>query len=376
MNGSSEPMAVGERPAVTPVAEPEPRHRSDWAVTGLFVLAFFYTLYLTSDLLLPVVLALLLNLLLSPLVGLLRRIGLPLPLGAAVVVLGLLAILAYAGLVLSGPASDWMRKAPQMMSRVHQVLEPIRERVEQVNRAAQQVEHIADTAPAGAKGPVTVQVSEPNYLRNVVLGSAQHLIAGALILVFLLYFTLASGDLFLRKMVRALPTLGDKRRLVEIARRIEREISTYLTTVTIINTVLGVVVGVLMHLLGMPNPVLWGTMAGLLNFVPYLGPMATLIILTVASLLTFPQPGHALLVPGTFLLVTSLEGQVITPMVLGRRLALYPVNIVFGLVFWGWLWGIPGTLLAVPILVASKIVCDHIEALHPLAELLGRHEPA
>jgi predicted PurR-regulated permease PerM len=188
----------------------------------------------------------------------------------------------------------------------------------------------------------------------------------------LLYFMLASGDLVLRKTVRVLPRLQDKKRAVDIFRQAERDISTYLVTITLVNITLGAVTAAAMYLLGMPNPVLWGVLAAVLNYVPYLGPLTTFGVIALVSLLTFDQLSEAILPPLVFLGLTSLEGQVLTPLFLGRRLTLNPVAVFLALLIWGWLWGIPGILLAVPLLATFKIFCDNIEPLAPIGEFLDR----
>jgi predicted PurR-regulated permease PerM len=194
----------------------------------------------------------------------------------------------------------------------------------------------------------------------------------ALETLVLLYFLLAGGDLFLQKLIKVLPQLRDKKKAVSIARETEASISTYLVTVTLMNIGLGLTVAGVMYLLGMPNPLLWGAMAALAEFVPYLGATALVVVLTLAGLVTFDQVGQALLVPGAYLAVNVLQSQFIYPTILGQRLTLNPVAILVGLVFWWWIWGIPGAFLAVPLLATFKIFCDHIEALAPIGEFLGR----
>jgi predicted PurR-regulated permease PerM len=197
--------------------------------------------------------------------------------------------------------------------------------------------------------------------------------AGAVIVVtiILLYFLLASGNLFLQKLVRVLPRFQDKRTAVTIVHQVEKDISLYLLTVTMINAGLGVAVGTAMYGLGMPNPVLWGVMAGCFNFIPYLGAITSAVVLTLVASVTFDQLAHIIVVPVVFAALTSLEGMIITPTVLGKRLSLNPVAIFIWLLLWGWLWGIPGTLLAVPLLAVIKIMCDNIAPLAPVGEFLG-----
>jgi len=169
-----------------------------------------------------------------------------------------------------------------------------------------------------------------------------------------------------------LPQFRDKKKAVTIARETEASISTYLVTVTLVNLALGLGVALVMFLLKMPNPVLWGAMAALAEFVPYLGASALVALLTLAGLVTFEQVGHALLVPVAYLGVNIIQSQLVSPLILGRRLTLNPVAIFVGLVFWWWIWGVPGAFIAVPLIATFKIFCDHIEALAPIGEFLGR----
>jgi len=197
--------------------------------------------------------------------------------------------------------------------------------------------------------------------------------AGAAIVVtiILLYFLLASGNLFLQKLVRVLPRFKEKRTAVTIVHQIEKDVSLYLLTVTMTNACLGVAVGAAMYGLGMPNPALWGVMVGCFNFIPYLGDIASTTVLTLVASLTFDQLGRILLVPAVFFALTSLEGMIVTPLVVGNRLSLNPVAIFIWLLLWGWLWGIPGTLLAVPLLAITKIICDNIAPLTSIGEFIG-----
>jgi predicted PurR-regulated permease PerM len=242
----------------------------------------------------------------------------------------------------------------------------VREVAEQVQ---EQVEEMA--GQTGRRQPAQVQV-EGQTLTGMVFTQTQAFLAGAVVTIILLYFLLASGDLFLRKLVRVLPRLSDKKAAIEIARDMEDQFSKYLVTMTLINVGLGLAVGGAMRLAGMPNPVLWGVAAAVTNFVPYLGPVVTLSMIALVSLLTFEDMGRALVAPGLYLGLNAIEGYLVTPMLLGRRLLLNPVVIFLGIIFWGWLWGIPGALLAVPILVSFKIFCDHIQPLSPIGEFLGR----
>jgi len=341
------------------------------ALTGIFVLLALYTIYFARPFLLPIVVATVLNFLLSPVVRGLARLHVPQPLGAGLVILALLAAVGLGIERLSGPAAEWIEKTPQGVERIETRIRGLRRPVEQVQEAAEKVEEEVGRLSGGDGQTQEVRVRE-GTLTGALLSRTQAFIGSAVVVLILLYFLLASGDFFLRKLIRVLPRLEDKRRAVEIARQTELHISTYLSTVALINTVLGIVVALAMWLVGMPNPALWGVLAGLLNFVPYLGPVVTAGVILIVSLLTFEELGRALVAPILYFAINFTEGSFVTPTVLGRRLTLNPVVVFVGLVFWGWLWGIPGALLAVPLLAVVKIFCDHIEPLSPLGEFLGR----
>lgn len=205
-----------------------------------------------------------------------------------------------------------------------------------------------------------------------VIQLTKEFLATVVTTLILVYFLLAGGDFFLEKLVKVLPTLSDKKRAVDIVRQIERSVSHYLSSVTLINTGVGLAVGVAMAALGMPNPVLWGTAAAFLHFVPYVGSLTGLVMITLVAALTFDELGWVVVTGVTYQAISAMEALVVTPMVLGRNLTLNPVVILMSLLFWGWLWGVPGALLAVPLLASLKIVFDHVEPLQPVGEFLGR----
>ncbi|MEO7985097.1 MAG: AI-2E family transporter [Gemmatimonadales bacterium] len=338
------------------------------AITGLFVLAVFYTLYFGRSFFLPIVLALLLDFLLSPVIRFLRRLRVPEPVGAVIVVASLLGLIGVGGYNLAGPAREWAAKAPDSIQKVQSRLRDLRRPVEQVSRTADQVEAATNIGKSGVQ---EVVVRGPRMSERL-FGSTQSLLTGALEMFVLLYFLLAVGDLFLQKLIKVLPQLKDKKKAVMIARETESSVSTYLVTVALVNSALGVIVALVMWLVGMPNPLLWGALAAVAEFVPYLGAGAMLIVLSIAGLVTFPQLGRAFLVPGSYLVVNLIQANFVSPAMLSRRLTLNPVAILIGLVFWWWLWGVGGAFVAVPLLATFKIFCDHIESLAPVGEFLGK----
>jgi len=338
------------------------------ALTGLFTLALFYTLYFGRAFFLPIVLGLLLSLLLSPVVRGLKKLHIPEAVSAALIVLGMLGLLGFGIVQLATPAYDWMGKAPESLRKIESRIRDLKRPVQTMSRATQQVENITKAAgvPATAKVQVTTET-----LGQRMLSRATEFVSGGVVMFILLYFLLASGDMFLRKLIKVLPSLADKKRAVEIARQIETEISAYLTTITLINVAVGLAVWGLLALIGVPNPLLWGVLAIFANYIPLLGPLTMITVLAMVGLLTFPDLPHALMPPGAFLGLHFLESYLLTPMILGRRLTLNPVVIFLGLIFWGWLWGIAGALLAVPIMMVLKIFCEHSEPLAPIGEFLG-----
>jgi predicted PurR-regulated permease PerM len=341
----------------------------DIGITGLFIIAAFFTLYLAREFFLPVAYALLLDFVFSPVVRALRRLRIPSPVGAALVILLLIGTVGFIGYQLTEPAQAWVAKAPQTMNTVTAKLRKIRRPVEQVSRTAEQVER-ATTVNAPARTPEVV-VRGPS-LGERLFGTTQRLVTALLEVLVLLYFLLAAGDLFLQKLIKVLPQLRDKKTAVQIARRTEASISTYLLTVALVNITEGLVVAGAMWLLGMPNPLLWGALAALFECVPYLGATGMIGILALAGLTTFDDVGHALLVPATFFAINVIQANLISPLILGHRLTLNPVAILLGLIFWWWLWGVPGAFIAVPLMATFKILCDHIEVLAPIGEFLGR----
>jgi predicted PurR-regulated permease PerM len=339
---------------------------------GLFTLAIFYTLYFASALFIPIALALLLNLLLAPIVrGLRKHLHLPGGVGAALVLVLLLATVALSFYGLSGPATRWLAELPVAMREVEHKLETFRKPVEEMQEAAEKVADLADTSAPGTQEPVAVAIQGPS-LTQMFLGGAMTLVAGLVIMVALLFFLLASGDTLLRQAVSVAPRLRDKKRVVEIMRDTEDDISYYLLTISIINAGLGCAVGIAMYLLGMPNPILWAVMAAFLNFVPFLGAVAGIGIVGLVAVLTFETPLLILLPPAVYLVLTAIEAQFVTPALLARRLILNPVVVFLALIVWTWIWGVPGALMAVPLLAVFKICCDHIDPLKSVGTLLGR----
>lgn len=344
----------------------------------LAVLAVLYTLYFAAEIVLPILLAMVLNLLLIPGKRLLtERLRLPGALAALLLIIGLFAVVTAIALAISVPASNWVGRAPEGLTLLQQRLRFIAPAVQFARKGFDQVQHLMQSGAAGTEAPPTqpmmVQQSSTSLggVGMVVLSGARAALGQVLILLVVLFFTLAYGDSLLRSLVEIMPHFGDKRRVVDIANEIERNISGYLVTITVMNTLVGIANGLSMWALGMPDPLLWGTLAFLLNYIPILGPATGMMVFFFVGLFASPSLGHAFLAPAIYLGLHMLEGETVTPMLLARRFTLNPVLVIVSLFFWDWMWGVAGALLAVPLLAMLKIVCDRIPVLTPLGHLVG-----
>jgi predicted PurR-regulated permease PerM len=340
--------------------------------TLLTVLAVLYTLYFARGFLIPIVFALLLNFLLSPIIRRMAKYHVKPPIGAALVVVLLLTGIGWGAYQLGAPAQRWAAIAPESFAKAQEKLRGIIRPMQQVSKNVEQAASAVGGGTA-AKAPDVVVQSGPS-ISSRLFGTTQRLIAALLEIFILLYFLLAGGDLFLQKLIKVLPNVSDKVKAVDIARATEATVSAYLTTTLLVNLVEGATVALVLWLLGMPSAVLWGVLVFFLEFVPYLGAATAVIVLSVAGLTTFDQLGRALLVPGSFLAINMLQANLVTPLLLGHRLTLNPVAIFTGLAFFYWIWGVPGAFLAVPLLATFKILCDNIASLAAIGEFLGQRD--
>jgi predicted PurR-regulated permease PerM len=343
-----------------------PGRNGSGAVTGLFVLACLYTIYFGRPVLLPLTLGLILAFLFRPMVRAMKRWRIPEPAGAALVILALCGGFALSVYQLSGPASNWLAKAPRSLPQVEARLRRVLRPVEKVTQTAAQVDKLAnpdqDSVPE-------VQVKEPG-LGAALFGGTQAFFEAAVVALTLLFFLLASGDLFLRRMIALVGGPKDRTRAGEIAHEIEKQVSRYLYASTGMNVVFGVVAGLAMRLLGLPNALLWGVVAGLTSFIPYLGGLIAAVLIGMAALLTFDDTGRVVTIVVVFLLLDTLKGYILYPLVMGRQFTLDAVMLFVALTFWWWAWGILGALLAVPLMAILKIFSERVEGLAPLAKLL------
>ncbi len=353
-----------EVPKIQPIRQP--LNVTAISALGLFVLAALYTLYFAREFFLPVTLAWMLSLLFKPIIRGGLKLHIPEALSAALLLLTLVCSFMAAMLFLSGPASDWVKRVPESMEKAEQKIRGMLSSAHELTEAAHRVEQLADqTSDETPK----VELKKPGPLSSVLSRTKVALFMAAEVFV-LLFFFLAAGDIFTLKLIQILPRLRDKKRAVEIVRETEKGISQYLLSMTLVNLYEGIAIGTGLALLGMPNPVLWGVLAFSANYVPYLGALFAGGIITTVALVSFDSLGKALIAPAIYYGV-NFSDNFIAPYIMGRRLVLNPVIVFLAIVFWGWIWGIPGVLIAVPMTMTCKIICDHIPVLAPFGEFLA-----
>ncbi|MDB5360624.1 MAG: hypothetical protein JWO51_1921 [Rhodospirillales bacterium] len=335
---------------------------------GLFAIAVLVVCRLAAEIVLPLICACLLKLLLQPAVRGLERLWLPRPLAALISVALLVGLLVAFGTLVSAPATSWISKLPQAVPRLEQRLSVLRRPIQAVDEQIKRIESLAGTSAPGTN--MTVVERSPPMEETLFTGTRA--VLGILLTSLLfLFFLLISGDTFLRRLIEILPRFRDKRQVVDIVQQIERDISAYLVTVTIMNLLVGIATGLLTWSVGLESPALWGVMAFLLNYLPILGPSAGVGLFLLIGLLSFDSLWHACLPAAGYLAIHLVEGEAVTPMLLARRFTLNPVIVVLSIVFWYWMWGVPGAILAVPMLAISKIVCDRIRGLSAFGHFLG-----
>lgn len=326
------------------------------AAIGLLALAVMYTVYFAKPVLLPVFLALVFTILLLPVVRLLTRLRLPQTLSALLVVALLGTGLTVGAVQLAGPAAEHLDINSNVLYKIEQKLTDLKL---PLRRARETTEKIAEMANLEGSKEQRIVIVEGSLI-GALASQAQSILTTLAITVVLLFFLLAAGPVTADRIVEAIAQADQRRRLKRILLEIQWKISVYLRTFTLISLALGLLTAAAMWALGMPNPLLWGALAAVLNFLPYIGPAITAAIIASAALLNFDSWTQILMPPLAAYALTVLEGQFITPLLLGRQLTLNPILVFLAVIFWGWLWGLPGALLAVPILTIGKIVLSNM----------------
>lgn len=369
-------MVSATAPALAPSASPAPPSRTPWpsAVTVLATCAVIALLYAGHEFVIPLAIALLFSAILRPIVRALENRRVPTAAGATLVVLLTLAALIGAGYGLAGPVRRFAARVPESVTVAQQRLQRLRRPMQQITQVAAQLENpVADTASGSAKRKPAAPAAAPPApgFAARVLGTTTSLLSGFIEVVLLAWLLLASGDLFMDKLLRVLPLAADRRTALQVVRETESAVAGYVATSALINVGQGIAVVVAVHLLGMPQAPLWGVLTFVFEFVPYLGAVVMIGLLTVVSLTSFDSALHALAVPGAYLAISTLQNNVVSPLVYGRRLRLNPVAVLVGVMFWWAVWGLAGAFLAVPIIAAAKVLGDHVPDLRAMGEFLG-----
>ena len=334
---------------------------------GIFSLMLLGACYAAAEVVLPIVLAFVLMLVLQPAMRLLEQWHLPRGLAALALIVMLFGGLIGLGTVLSGPAADWAQKLPEGIPKLQERLSFLSQPVAALQKFVSRAEGLASTEA----NAISVKVEGTGLSDRLITGT-RYTVAGSLETVLVLFFLLISGDIFLRRLVEVLPRFKNKRQAVDISNQIESDISAYLFTITLMNGAVGVATGIAVALAGLGDPLLWGTVAFLLNYVPILGPMIGVVVFLLAGLLTIDTLWLAFLPAALYLVIHLVEGETVTPMLLARRFTINPVLVIISLVFWYWMWGVPGAILATPMLAITKIVCDRIQCLTPFGHFIER----
>jgi predicted PurR-regulated permease PerM len=367
------PDAAGPE-ALAPPSGLEARPRTTPVQVILVALGITAFLYYARPVLLPVFLACFAAMALKPLMRFLSFLRIPTVPSAAIVLALMVTAVGVGFLELGRPAVTWIDGAPQHMAELRARVQKLFPNALRMSHAVAAVGNLGVTEPEKKGDPKkvpTVQIEDQRGTSSILNWTGTFL-AGLGEVLVLVYLLLASGDMFMHKLVRVMPTLSDKKRAVEISHEIQQNISKYLFAVTLINIGLGAVVAVGLAVMGVPKAAMWGMLVAVLNFVPYFGPVGGVILLAVVGLLTFDTLWQGLLPAAWYLALHVLESNLVTPLLLGRRFTLNPVAIFVSLIFWLWVWGIPGALLAVPILVSIKAVCDGVPKAAYVSELIGR----
>ncbi|MDY1548760.1 AI-2E family transporter [Luteibacter sahnii] len=335
------------------------------SLTGMILLALVYTIAIGKSLLVPLVLAGFIGLALNPIVATAARWRVPRWLAAVTLMMLLMAGLVTAAVTLSQPALNWFHEAPTALRSLAPKIKPLTQQIEAASRATQSL----------AGGVPTRAVQQPSMLAFTawdVVSTAPKIVASVLTVALLVFFFLVYGDEILRRAVEISPTFAYKRHTVSIVRSIQVEVSSYLLLTAAINVTLGLATAGMLYVYDVPDPLLWGCFATVANFIPYVGAITTTTVLAVVGTLHFQQVGTALLPAITFAGITAVEGNLITPMLQGRRSRLSPVAILLWLLIWGWLWGIPGAILAVPMLTCVKLITARLRGWEWFAHIISR----
>ena len=332
-------------------------------LAGLFFLALLTAVYVAAEIIWPFVFAFMLSLLLMPVQRLLERIHIPRLLSSLLLVLAVLAVVVGLATAVSAPAATWAAKLPDAIPKLVERLRFLEAPLATVQEFWRHVATFAGWNQSGGSSVGTALLAQ-------LFTGTRSLASGFFTTLLFLFFLLMAGEIFLQRLVEIMPEFGSKRRVVEIAQQTETDISAYLVTITGMNAAVGLATAAVMWVTGIGDPVLWGTIAFLLNFVQIIGPVVGVLVFVMAGALASDSLLLALVPAGLYLLIHVIEGEALTPMLLAKRFTLNPVMVIVSLVFWFWMWGVPGAILSIPMLAVTKIVCDRVRPLAAFGHFL------
>lgn len=387
-----------------------------WPVVGIFLILLFHFITSASAFLMPVTLGMLLFFVFVPFRRLMGRLGIGAGITAAIVTLGMVILVGGLGYFVSGPISDIAADSPRITQKLEERFQTLRENIRPLEEAAAKIDEVTNggegegntsqdttvtSSPLGESGVIggprsdslavtaeatptptddgrEVHVSvdtEQTSTLQAIMASGPSVIGQIVFTLFLLFFLLASGDLLYLKVVQSFDKLSEKRAAYMALREIETALGSYLGAITLINAGLAVCVGLVMWFWGMPQPLLWGVAAFILNFIPYLGAVAGVATCFIVGLVSFDDLATPLLAAASYLTLTAIEGQLVTPYFVSRRLQLNTVVVFVTVALWAWLWSVLGMIVAVPMLVVVKVLADHIPGLEKLGNFLAGDDP-
>ena len=354
-----------ERP-ITHIKPARVRNASQ-AVTFLAVIAFIAALYIAKVILLPIAVAAFIALFSSPLMRLIMRVYIPRPLAAALVVAVVVSTISYLLSLLAEPAMHWLSALPAVGDRITFEL------------ARADLPFPTDDMQATGDGQSRIYKaldSTFTTMTTLVAQSSVLVLMQLAAVIMLTYFFLNYGEDLMRNIVRARSDFSQKKKMVIIFQTIRDDVSTYVLGITLINIGLGLATAGVLTLVGFEDALLWGALAAILNFAPYVGPLILATLLASAAFATGEPLDQVLVAPGAFLCVNFIESQLVTPTVFGKRFNVNPLLVVLWMLLWGWLWGAIGMLLAIPILMTFKIACAHLNLIGPWVHLLDGSTPS
>ncbi len=334
---------------------------------GIFVILLLGALNYASAIAIPIVLAFVMKLVLQPVFRILTNVGIPRSLASSLIIMALVFGTAGFLTVLSTPAASWADKLQEGYPQLREKFSFLSESASKTQKILVQAEDLTKSVHGKVMSVAMAGTSLPD---RILIGT-QTFMMGIFTTMIVLFFLLTADDTFLRRLVEVLPRFKDKRQAVNISQQIESDVSKYLATITIINVCVGVIAGCIMKFFHIEDPMLWGTLAFLLNYIPIIGPLVVAAIFALVGIISIPDISTALLPAALYMGVHIIEGTAVTPLLVARRFTLNPVLVILALVFWYWMWGIPGAILAMPMLAITKVICDRIHKLSAFGHFLG-----